>query len=254
MGKILSIFKKNNKDKEEEEDQEELAYKAYLADKASTRLVVDGHKIKAVNHPLLNLVFRQDLSSFQDMIQKLEAEMTQKEFEWNLCVCFWFAVHMKYLDFAKFMVDFNINLKKVVHFSRKMGMKDSSIGGDDLSQDREDSKEKNNHTNINLIGDKRYNKDDQVPVRLNQNNDRSLDEESDEEDWKQEGGEDDNEEDYDNDNLNSSPKKNKDEDNQDDKVLQDDNILVMKTGSSKKSNQNSGSNKNMKFDTENSQK
>ena len=255
MGSAFSFLKKNKKPKEgEEESQEELAYKAYLADKTSTRLIVNGSKIKSIDHPLLNLIFKQDFSTFERAIQKLESEVSKKDFEWNLSLWFWFAVHLKHLDFVKFLVDFNINLKKVVHFSRRIGTKNSSIGGDDLSQDREDSKEKNNHTNVNLLGNRNFNKDEQVPVRLNQEKERSLEEDSDEEDWKQEGGEDDSEdvENYD-ENYDNSPQKHIVERNQNNAVLQDSNMMAMKTNSSKKSKLTESS-KQRKYDTEESQK
>ena len=61
MGKILSVFRKKKKVKDdEEEDQEELAYKAYLADKNSTRLIVEGNKIKKINHPIINAIFSNE--------------------------------------------------------------------------------------------------------------------------------------------------------------------------------------------------
>lgn len=85
MGSAFSFLKKNKKPKEgEEEDQEELAYKAYLADKTSTRLIVNGSKIKSIDHPLLNLIFKQDFSTFERAVQKLESEVSKKDFEWNL--------------------------------------------------------------------------------------------------------------------------------------------------------------------------
>lgn len=142
----------------------------------------------------------------------------------------------------------------MVHFSRRIGTKNSSIGGDDLSQDREDSKERNNHTNVNLLGNRNFNKDEQVPVRLNQEKERSLEEDSDEEDWKQEGGEDDSEdvENYD-ENYDNSPQKQIFERNQNNAVLQDSNMMAMKTNSSKKSKLTESS-KQRKYDTEESQK
>jgi hypothetical protein len=110
MGKVLSKDKKEEDQFEEKRKEHENQYL-----KRNNVLKVDCKKIKAINHSLLRQVYDNNFEAFRNEISDYRTRLSQKEFEWEISAAFWLSVHLRRLEFAEYLVQENVHLKRLVY-------------------------------------------------------------------------------------------------------------------------------------------
>lgn len=143
MGQIVSKLKKQ-KNVEDDEDPHEREFrkyqkqKGYLQPVSMNYIKVNGKSIKSVNHPILKAIYENNQGNFEKEMRIVKSKWDQKEYEWEVCLAFWLAVHLKRLEMVTYLVDNNLEVKKQVYiaFNLKPAVEENSDDGSQVDHDK----------------------------------------------------------------------------------------------------------------------
>lgn len=117
MGQAISKLKKKKPEEEDEEELEEREFQKYLRKAKGNPLKLDKGTVKHITEPVLKLIFENNQKEFEKEISKNKNRHSKIDYEWEISLAFWLAVHLKRLEMVQYLVDTNIELKRQVYFA-----------------------------------------------------------------------------------------------------------------------------------------
>lgn len=66
-------------------------------------------------------MYNSDMEEFKKNIILAKKSLEPKTFKFDILVCFWLSLHLQYIDFARFLMDQDPLLEKILQNLRKTG-------------------------------------------------------------------------------------------------------------------------------------
>lgn len=124
----------DGEEKLNEEEENEIQFQTYMKQKQSSLLKVEGKRIKQVSHPLLKPILENKIDDLRKEVSYYKSKYPENEVEWEICMAFWFAVHLKRLEMACHLVENYSKLKKLVYIAIRFKRPEGQASEGDSSQ------------------------------------------------------------------------------------------------------------------------